>query len=431
VDEFKTLVAAARTGDLTSYGEIVRRFQDLAYGYAYSLLNDFHLAEDAAQQAFVQAYRDLAKLREAEAFPGWLRRIVFTQCNRLTRGRRVSAGPLEPALHVPSSELGPPQHAESRELREAVLAALRSLPDNERTATTLFYIDGYSQKDIAEFLGLPVTTVNGRLRTSRERLRERMSDMVEEELKRTAPDERFSQNVIRGLIAKPRPLEIEGHPLRQTWETIRAELPDYETVETEEIVRKDALPPIVQNDVERGVFDRIAYRPSDQTLLRTAMPLSTLTVIQGRRTPIRILAAGRVFNAQGWPTLTGKINVAHVCDMLCIDQGFDREAFRSDVERVIRAVLGPVEIDFEWGQDDARSGKPPIHSAGTFSVQHLGEPYGVCSGGLLTREILKECACDPDSVGGAHFGFGLERLATPKLGIDGPHVLWQAPYVPS
>lgn len=430
MEELRTLVVAARAGDLESYGEIVRRFQDLAYGYAYSLLRDLHLAEDAAQQAFVQAYRDLTKLREPEAFPGWLRRIVFTQCNRLTRGKRIPAGPLESALHVPSPEPEPPERAECRELREAVLAALRSLPDNERVATTLFYIDGYSQQDIAEFLGVPVTTVNGRLRTSRDRLRERMIDMVEEELKRSSTDERFSQNVIRLLIARPRPLEIEGHPLRLIWEAIRVELPDYELVETDEVVRKDALPPLVQNDIERGVFDRIAYRPSDETLLRSSMPLSALAAIQGRKPPVRILTVGRVFNAQGWPTPTGKINVAHVCDVLCIEAGFDRETFRSSIERVIHAVLGPVEIDFEWGSDDARPGKPPIHCAGAFSVQHRGEWYGVCRGGLLTPELLKECAYEPDLVNGAHFGFGLERLAMPKLGIDGPHELWQPPYVP-
>ena len=60
VEELKTLVTNAQQGDLDAYGQIVRRFQDMAFGYAYSILGDFHLAEDAAQDAFVQAYRDLA-----------------------------------------------------------------------------------------------------------------------------------------------------------------------------------------------------------------------------------------------------------------------------------------------------------------------------------------------------------------------------------
>ena len=89
MQELTTLVGAVRTGvskmgasqsdaaPLDAYAEIVRRFQDMAAGYAYALLGDFHFAEDAAQEAFLQAYLDLEKLAEPAAFPGWFRRIVF------------------------------------------------------------------------------------------------------------------------------------------------------------------------------------------------------------------------------------------------------------------------------------------------------------------------------------------------------------------
>ena len=77
MQELKSLIEAARLGDMKAYGTIVQRFADMAYGYAYAILGDFHLAEDAAQEAFVEAYYNLARLREAAAFPGWLRRIVL------------------------------------------------------------------------------------------------------------------------------------------------------------------------------------------------------------------------------------------------------------------------------------------------------------------------------------------------------------------
>ena len=70
MQELTSLVVRARTGDLAAYAAIVRRFQDMAYGFAYSYLGDFHLAQDASHEAFVEAYRDLAKLREPAAFPG-------------------------------------------------------------------------------------------------------------------------------------------------------------------------------------------------------------------------------------------------------------------------------------------------------------------------------------------------------------------------
>src|SRR5919199_3074206 len=72
-----------------AFDELVRRFQDMAFACAYAALCDFHLAEDAAQEAFVSAWRKLSQLREPEAFPGWLRRVVLTECGRLRRKRRL------------------------------------------------------------------------------------------------------------------------------------------------------------------------------------------------------------------------------------------------------------------------------------------------------------------------------------------------------
>ena len=67
----------ARSGDIDAFACIVREFQDMAVGYAYSVLGDLGLAEDAAQEAFIEAYENLAKLRKPEAFAGWFRKIVF------------------------------------------------------------------------------------------------------------------------------------------------------------------------------------------------------------------------------------------------------------------------------------------------------------------------------------------------------------------
>ena len=65
----ETLIGQARNDDLEAYCEIVHRFQDMAVGYAYSLLGDFHYAEDVAQEAFIEAHSCLPKLRTASSFP--------------------------------------------------------------------------------------------------------------------------------------------------------------------------------------------------------------------------------------------------------------------------------------------------------------------------------------------------------------------------
>jgi DNA-directed RNA polymerase specialized sigma24 family protein len=84
-----------------AFGELVARFQDMAFGCAYAVLRDFYLAEDAAQEAFITAWQSLHQLRTPEAFPGWLRRVVLTRCNRLTRGKRLQIVPLDDAQFNP------------------------------------------------------------------------------------------------------------------------------------------------------------------------------------------------------------------------------------------------------------------------------------------------------------------------------------------
>ncbi len=188
-DEIEVLVArattarAARDEKSRAFGEIVRRFQDLAFAYAYGLLGDFHLAEDAAQEAFLAAWRNLDQLRQPAAFPGWLKRIVLSQCNRLTRGKRLPTVALEAAAEVPDAGPGPESAFEEKEARERLLAEIRALPEAERLATVLFYVGDYSQNDVAAFLDVPITTVKKRLYSARQKLRERMLDMVRDTLR--------------------------------------------------------------------------------------------------------------------------------------------------------------------------------------------------------------------------------------------------------
>ena len=98
MEEIPSLVERSRSGDLDAYGQLVLKFQDMAYGYGYSLLGDFHLAEDAAQEAFIEAYRSLGQLRDAAAFPGWFRRVVFSRCQRMLRRRQTAAESLAGSL---------------------------------------------------------------------------------------------------------------------------------------------------------------------------------------------------------------------------------------------------------------------------------------------------------------------------------------------
>jgi RNA polymerase sigma factor (sigma-70 family) len=198
MEELKLLIHQAQTGDPQSFAVIVQRFQDMAVGYAYSVLGDFHLAEDTAQKAFIQAYADLSKLKEPSAFPGWFRQIVFTHCSRFTRRKRVQTSRWEEIDEMAATGPDPFQAMEVLEMKKIVREAIHALAEPQRQVMTLFYISDYSQKEIARFLEVPLTTVQKRLHDARRRLKERMLIMVEDDLQENRPskDDRFVEKVL-------------------------------------------------------------------------------------------------------------------------------------------------------------------------------------------------------------------------------------------
>jgi len=174
------LVGRAQAGDVDAYAQLVRDFQDMACSYGRSLLADQHLAEDAVQEAFVEAYRCLASLQEAGAFPAWLKRIVFKHCDRLTRGKRPPQTPLVAAAHVPADSAGPSHAVQQGELAAAVRAAILALPPEERNVSSLYYLDGHTQAEVAAMVDLPPSTVNNRLYAARKRLRKSLRQTYED-----------------------------------------------------------------------------------------------------------------------------------------------------------------------------------------------------------------------------------------------------------
>ncbi len=415
MQELKILIEQAQAGEMDAFEQVVRRFQDMAYGYAYSILGDFHLAEDAAQEAFVEAYRHLKDLREPEAFPGWFRRLVFKQCDRLFRRRRVETVPLDEAVAVAAGEGSPAHATEKREMEQQVRNAVFTLPEPQRAVTTLFYIDGYSQAEVAEFLEVPVTTVKKRLHDSRRKLKERMMAMVTETLKEHMPDERFSQAVIDKLLARPEPLKIPGHPVRQIWDLIQEALPAYDVVTGEEIEdKRTAL--LLEEDMNR------TYRIGEDAVLRTQTAITAIKAIRGRTPPVRLLTAGRVFRSELEDAT--RLKVFHQADGICIDRGLDPAALKALCEELIRKLLGAVESKWDTVHYAA------IEHGLELAVKWRGTWMDVLGCGMWTPIILRESGFDPKTVTGFGFGLGLERIAMMKLGLDDIRKLWQPPYVP-
>jgi RNA polymerase sigma factor (sigma-70 family) len=192
-----SLIQKAQSGDLRAFTSLVRSHQDMAFAYAYSILGDFHLAQDATQDTFLCVHACLPTLRSPDAFPGWLRGIVRHRCARLCRNALVPCVSLELAAEAAAQTPGPETQWEQHETQAEVMAAVRALPPAQREVVSLFYIQDYSIFQIAAFLEVPGTTVKNRLHQARITLRRRMLPMIKETLQAQALPEEFAQRVGR------------------------------------------------------------------------------------------------------------------------------------------------------------------------------------------------------------------------------------------
>src|SRR2546427_6738999 len=151
MNKVRGLVLKAKDSNATlaekhqAFCELVRMFQDMAYACAYAVLGDFYLAEDIAQEAFISAWQKISQLQQPEAFPGWFRRIVLTECNRLTRRKRLQTILLDEGVNVAATHIDPQTAVERDQLTRAVFAAIKKLPVNQRIVVMLFYVKEHSQ----------------------------------------------------------------------------------------------------------------------------------------------------------------------------------------------------------------------------------------------------------------------------------------------
>ncbi len=235
VDELPNIVAAAQRGDMDAFTELVRRYQDLAFAAAYARLRDTHLAQDVAQEAFLQAHRDLPMLREPAAFPHWLRRIVAKYADRVVRGRKLPTVPLDEAFSVKDEHPEPNSLAEAHELSDLVISEVARLSERERIVIALYYTADRSLADVAAFLGVPTSTIKKRLFDARRRMKERIMNQLGDTLREHRPsqNEHFTQRVQFLIAVRTGDLSTVRRLLQADPSLVRATLPREEWGEPE------------------------------------------------------------------------------------------------------------------------------------------------------------------------------------------------------
>ncbi|MFN0128511.1 MAG: RNA polymerase sigma factor [Verrucomicrobiales bacterium] len=201
------LVSLAQSGDKRAFVPIVARHQSMVYGVALGILGDFAASEDAAQEAFVLAWRRLSDLQNPEKLRGWLARIARNAAlGQRRRNRNKVAGPLEEE-DVLADEDRPSPDVQAAHEEEAALvrSSLARLPETYRLPLVMFYCQDRSVREVAEALDLSEEAVRKRIARGRELLRERIAGLVESTLQRAQPGALFTVAIAAaiGALASP------------------------------------------------------------------------------------------------------------------------------------------------------------------------------------------------------------------------------------
>ncbi len=164
-------VARARGGDFDAFDALVREHGPAVYRVALRMLGDPADAEDAAQDAFLQAWRGLRSFRGQSRFTTWMYRIVTNRClDELARRRATE--PLEE--DSPSERPGPEQVVVARSEFAILRRAVDDLTPEQRVTLVLREFEGCTYEEIAEVLGISVSAVKSRLHRARVEVLEAM-----------------------------------------------------------------------------------------------------------------------------------------------------------------------------------------------------------------------------------------------------------------
>jgi RNA polymerase sigma factor (sigma-70 family) len=183
----EALVASARSGDKQAFADLIVRHQRLLLILCERTLGDAALADDAAQEAILQAMLGLDSLKQPIRFGAWLAGIGLNVCRRWLRARTGASFSLDSLLGgqrvsqaIDLLTPDPAWLAEEHELATRVRRVVQSLPTGQRKAVVLFYLRGLSHMETAAALGIPVGAVKTRLHKARSNLRRQLWNLWEE-----------------------------------------------------------------------------------------------------------------------------------------------------------------------------------------------------------------------------------------------------------
>ena len=175
------LIQSAQRGDIDAFNRLVLAYQHQVFTLAYRIMGEEAAAADAAQEAFISAYKHLKSFRGG-SFKSWLLRIVTNACyDDLRRRKRRPATSLDDLMNdengetnfdLPAPGEGPETRVQRRELAALLQRGITTLPEDQRIVLVLSDVQGMSYDEIADVTRSNLGTVKSRLNRARAKLRD-------------------------------------------------------------------------------------------------------------------------------------------------------------------------------------------------------------------------------------------------------------------
>ncbi|MBR4953960.1 MAG: sigma-70 family RNA polymerase sigma factor [Oscillospiraceae bacterium] len=172
-------IEKVRRGDADAFGYLVEKHQKLVYNLALKMLGNPEDAEDAAQEAFIKAYRSIESFRGESKFSVWLYKLTNNVCLDMLRKKREATVSLsvedenggdDAEIEIADGRFSPDEVYEKKEMREALRKGLSELEDDFRSVLVLREVNGLSYDEIAQTLSLDPGTVKSRIFRARKKL---------------------------------------------------------------------------------------------------------------------------------------------------------------------------------------------------------------------------------------------------------------------
>ncbi len=177
-----TLVDSILSGDQSACRALVDRHKDYAFTIAYRILRNRENAEEAAQDAFVQAFRNLASFNRESKFTTWFYRIIFNAALGVKRKQKEHVEDIETA-HILAADNQTQDAVRQNDQRFYIEKALKQLSAEDAAIITLFYLEEQSLEEIAEITGMTPNNAKVRLHRARQRLAVELDGLLKHEAK--------------------------------------------------------------------------------------------------------------------------------------------------------------------------------------------------------------------------------------------------------